>query len=133
MVWGRLVNLVESFLIGPNLLSRVGGCVGCYVASQEGDILEEFAELTVGDQQTSQCTQAFHSLLTVLLSLIFADGSIDVGGVWRRGGLDRVIQEVLEFFVVILFEPEVFGRIDDVAQIFNNFATFRAQLFAGVF
>ena len=43
-----------------------------------------------------------------------------------------MIQEVLEFFIVILLEPEIFSGIDDVAQILDKCATFRAQLLAGV-
>lgn len=68
----------------------------------------------------------------MLLGSIFVDWRIDVGRVRGRRGLDGVVQEVLKFFIVVLLQPKPFGRVNDIAQIFDEFVTFRAQLFAWV-
>ena len=108
VIRGRFVDLIEPILVGTKRPCSVAGGIGSHVTTQENGVFEQFTELTVGDEKTAQGAQSVQGVLTMLLSLVFADGDVNVGRIGRRGGLNGVPQEVLQFFVVVLLEPEPF-------------------------
>lgn len=116
IVLGRFVDLVEAVRVRVDL----GGCllsgVTSHVAHQDDGIVEQFAELAIGDDQCAQGAQAIQSLVAMLLRGLFVYRCT-----WeRRVATIQVLslpEEVLEQVALVFAQEQMLGLLDDIAQI----------------
>lgn len=141
VICGGLIDLLQLILgridtVG-SVLSRVTGNVAeenggiahwerishARNVTEKGLRLTEFAELTVGDQESAEGTKSIKSLVAMLLG-----GALVDGGTWNLciATLDkpRLPQEVLQEITLVLGQEQHFGLLNDVSQVGDEVSAF---------
>lgn len=84
--------------------------------------LTKFAELTIGDDQSTQCAQTIKSLVAMLLSGSSVERSARNGSI-ATGDESCLPQEVLQQIALIFGQEQDLGLLNDIAKIGNQVST----------
>ena len=124
------INLRELILGGLDLVGSVLGGISSNVTEKSGGIGQELPELTVGDQQGAQCSQAIKCVVAMLLGGILVDRCARKSLVSTRD-LFSVPDEVLEKVALVLGEEQDLGLLNDLPQVANKLLALCRKLLGG--
>jgi hypothetical protein len=85
-------DLVQLVLVGSSLLCDLDGAVGSHIAAEKADVLEELADLRVGEEQLAQNLEVLGGLLALLGDVVAGRGGVDdvlgveLAGIGLAGG-----------------------------------------------
>ena len=86
-------------------------------------MLTEFPKLTIGKYKRAKCSQAFESLVAVLLSCIFVDRCSWQLGLTARD-LASLVDEILQQVAFVLCQEKNLGLLDNVAKVSHEMTAF---------
>lgn len=111
-----LVDLVELAVTGTNLVGRLG-CDGTeHALADRAQVLDNLAELGIGQEESQEDSKVLARLVCVVLGLAFGDGD-DVVLLGARGVTSvRSIDSVLEELVGVLLDHHGAHGLDDVPE-----------------
>lgn len=137
VVGGGLVNLRQLLLVGAHTIGGTGSGVSDHVAEEDRRVadcmmlaafpsigwlsggLTKLAELAIGDEQSTQGSQALERLVAISLGRVLANRRI--GALYALGVvLPRLPDEVLDQVALVLGEKQLLGELDNVARVLDE-------------
>lgn len=127
VVLGWAIDLRQLFFIGIDLVGSILSGVTSHITDEDGEVVQQFAELAVGDEKSTQGPQSLQRLVSMLLRGLFVGRSpwkLGVGTVEMLGLPDEVLEEI----AVVLGKQKDFGLLNDVAKVGDEFLALVGQL-----
>lgn len=87
----------------------------------------KLAELTIGENQRSECSETVECLVAVLLCSCTVNGSIGSTSATTRNGL-ALPDEILNEIALVLAKKQHLSFFDDIPQVSNEIATLVREL-----
>ena len=118
VIFGGLINLAKGFFWWVDLVGCLLRSVTSDIAKEDLSVSQQLSELTIGDDQSTECSETFKRFIGMLFGSVFVNGGardLGIAAIKLLGLPDEVLQQV----ALVLAEKKIFSLSNNFSEIGN--------------